>query len=830
MQEEIFRPNSEVVGRVASALDEMRAWLVWRFGDPRPNGKRLKIPFYASGAPREGAQGSAADRAALVTFDEALRAARVGGFSGVGFALHADQNIVALDFDNCVHDGVIDPRVAALVQGTYAEFSPSGKGVRAFMRGSLASRKDLKGAFPIEYFGDSGYVTFTGNAIHDLPISDITPAVIADYTARFGAVHPAAAHDADDLDALMGLEPKAGISLEFARSEILSRCDPGASNDEWVKSGMAMHHEFDGSAEALDAWDAWSATAENYGGRTDVEARWRSFGRRRSRPFTMEALARSVGVDLAAMVASLEPDAYSTILASIATQRAQAIEGQTLAADALCQVAAASLSASQEASALQAIKVASGLPIAALRKDLAALRSASKSESEEGTHHRYALSLLAKLARDAGGHEPVGADGVFYVLDGRSVWAARTIEEITARVAREFDGRDNCRRRGDYKAIAEHAYGLCEQPEFFEAAPVGLACPDGFHRVTSDGAVVREPLSADHRQRHMHGASPCPGPMPTFERYLADTFAAASAAESRSQVEYVQEVAGAVALGLMAAHERVSLFYGPGRSGKSTLIKVLEAMVPPESRASVSPFHWDREYYLAALAGKRLNVVGELPDDLPLPGSYFKQVTGRDLLSGRQPSHRVFTFRNEAAHVFNSNTFPNTRDHSEAFFTRWLIVGFLNSRIDRGTIETDLAERMVDLELPAILAWALQGARRLVQRGHFEPTSTHRRLLAQWRRRTDSVMEFLHDPDACSVSPLFDWACRRSDLYLRYRDWCRESGRKELGKQKFNEALDAPAIAALGISVKRSANMREVVFGVRIAEPVDFHCDGNDGF
>jgi len=51
------------------------------------------------------------------------------------------------------------------------------------------------------------------------------------------------------------------------------------------------------------------------------------------------------------------------------------------------------------------------------------------------------------------------------------------------------------------------------------------------------------------------------------------------------------------------------------------------------------------------LAGKRLNVVGEFPEDMPIPATDFKTVTGRDLLSGRDPGGRQFTFRSEAAHI-----------------------------------------------------------------------------------------------------------------------------------------------------------------------------------
>ena len=85
---------------------------------------------------------------------------------------------------------------------------------------------------------------------------------------------------------------------------------------------------------------------------------------------------------------------------------------------------------------------------------------------------------------------------------------------------------------------------------------------------------------------------------------------------------------GAVVLGLMAKQQVAVLFFGPPRSGKGTATKILEALVPRDSRAAVSPVNWGREYYLAGLAGKRLNVVGELSENMPIPAAEFKTVTG----------------------------------------------------------------------------------------------------------------------------------------------------------------------------------------------------------
>jgi putative DNA primase/helicase len=147
-------------------LRELQGWLVWRFeqspGEPKPR----KIPYWAGGGKRYGTQGAPKDRSKLVTFDVAVAAAMRNGFDGVGLAMLPDWGITALDFDHCLlPDGRFPPEVEGIVSKTYAEYSPSGMGVRAFVRGNLGDHKSRVGAaktWGFEVFSTRGFVTVTG--------------------------------------------------------------------------------------------------------------------------------------------------------------------------------------------------------------------------------------------------------------------------------------------------------------------------------------------------------------------------------------------------------------------------------------------------------------------------------------------------------------------------------------------------------------------------------------------------------------------------------------------------------------------------------------------
>jgi len=217
------------------------------------------------------------------------------------------------------------------------------------------------------------------------------------------------------------------------------------------------------------------------------------------------------------------------------------------------------------------------------------------------------------------------------------------------------------------------------------------------------------------------------------------------------------------------------------------LERIQRRLVPKEFVSAVSPFSWGKDYFVAALAGVRLNVVGELSDNESIPAAMFKTVIGGDLITGRHPTHRPITFQNEAAHIFMSNHLINTRDHSEAFFARWLIVEFPNSRLCSGLpLDPMLSERIIQSEMPGIAQWALEGAARLLHNGAFSSSAVHDRLMAKWRCTSNSLEEFIHE--ACHLAP--DGHYRRSVFFKDYTEWCSENGRRSFAKGRVKELLE----------------------------------------
>ncbi|MNO56400.1 DNA repair and recombination protein RadB [compost metagenome] len=272
-----------------AVLRELKQWLVWKFEpNPKPGKKDLKVPHYAKSGTKRGwfpgvrgkkiGQGSSEEMPLLVTFEEAKAAAIQRGMEGVGLAMVDGCPVTALDFDHCVKDGAIDPEVERLIIGTYAEISPSGTGVRAFVRGDLGDRSDAHpddGSFGFETYASSRFVTFTGNMTADTidfgcenEISQPSPLLLETCEKRFG---PKVIRQVS-----IGKSDKERVGLTDEQIKIVLQYTAIGDYHRWMAIGSALHHETEGEGEWL--WDEWSQLGADYEGPDEIRYKWATLG------------------------------------------------------------------------------------------------------------------------------------------------------------------------------------------------------------------------------------------------------------------------------------------------------------------------------------------------------------------------------------------------------------------------------------------------------------------------------------------------------------------------------------------------------------------------
>lgn len=279
-----------------AGMGNVQAWLCWRSELKEGATKPSKVPYYSNKQRRKGKQGTPEDRDQLVTFDAAKAAAMRHGFTGVGFAVLPGSSVAALDFDDVVEDELTFKSIARALEDTYAEFSPSGNGIRAFVLqpvhygdatrdfANLKSHAKNGNPFTFEVFATSGFVTFTGNVLDPTagaqPVAEASDKIRNLYESRLAKRGPVFGKGggAGAFDASAQSVAPIGYSIEDLHG-IVKGLNPSASYDDWIEVGMCLHHETGGSQDGFEVWHTWSMTGDSYVSEGDCEYHWLSFNK-----------------------------------------------------------------------------------------------------------------------------------------------------------------------------------------------------------------------------------------------------------------------------------------------------------------------------------------------------------------------------------------------------------------------------------------------------------------------------------------------------------------------------------------------------------------------
>jgi P4 family phage/plasmid primase-like protien len=327
-------------------------------------------------------------------------------------------------------------------------------------------------------------------------------------------------------------------------------------------------------------------------------------------------------------------------------------------------------------------------------------------------------------------------------------------------------------------------------------APKGVGFSDCFLTATHDqGRWQLEVSSRGPENRARFGFDfpiKTATPSPLFDQFIKQLFEGANDALQRGRL--VQEQVAASLLGVAPEFGRALILYGPGGCGKSTLLEVIEAAFPDGAVSAVQPQSWAEGPRIALLARSRVNLVNEISvKDMSDIGAVKGVITG-DPVTAEAKYKDPFTFRPDAGHIFTANEdqLPSVPSADPPFWDRWHIVPFENRF--RGTSGEDrtIANTIIEEELPGVLAWIIEGAKRLFEQGHYTECASGEFVLERWKGQANSVALFyrdatttLHEVDSKRTLPLI------SDLYKAYKLWTREGGYKACSRDTFGKRTNA---------------------------------------
>ena len=422
------------------------------------------------------------------------------------------------------------------------------------------------------------------------------------------------------------------------------------------------------------------------------------------------------------------------------------------------------------------------------------------------------------------------SEGEFWRYSGTH-WEPISRDELRRRV-HECDGLpwgDNRRvrlSRSQIDSILNELGVILSDPSFFAAHREGINCLSGF--ISFDEGTPRL-LAHDpeHRQRHVlpgRWERSRSGKLPKrslLARLLHGSFKGDNDADEK--IDLIAEIAGAAALGHGPKHiapKAVVLIGRTAENGKSQVLDLLRGLLPPTAVSWLSPSRFGDDRHIVKLVGKLLNTSDELGASEAIASDRFKAIITGEPITGRDVYRPAIDFRPQAQHVFACNQLPAFQGGMDIGVLRRLMPITFNRTIPEKERIPHIGQQVIEEELDLVLAFAVQGAARLLERGQFPELTSSRDALQEWAQGADPVLGWLEDrvrPVALAVVGEEPQRLPSRTAYDDFKQWAASEGYSANAVPSINNFSQrvTAAGASRRITYKRSGGFRGFV-GMRL--------------
>ena len=278
----------------------------------------------------------------------------------------------------------------------------------------------------------------------------------------------------------------------------------------------------------------------------------------------------------------------------------------------------------------------------------------------------------------------------------------------------------------------------------------------------------------------------------------------------RELIDYVQLVAGTACIGRVFI-EQMIIAYGSGANGKSTFWNTLARVLGTYSgnlsadaltvgnRRNIKP-------EMAELKGKRLVIAAELEEGTRLNTATVKQMCSTDEVYAEKKYKDPFSFVPSHTLVLYTNHLPKVGAIDAGTWRRLIVVPFNAHIVGKSDIK-NYAEYLYENAGGAILAWMIEGARRVIDMDFkIALPPVVEAAIARYREENDWLTHFL--TECCEVGEKY--GARSGQVFQAYRSYCAETSEFFRSTAEFYAALDTA-----GFQRKRT-NTGSIIRGLRL--------------
>lgn len=420
-----------------------------------------------------------------------------------------------------------------------------------------------------------------------------------------------------------------------------------------------------------------------------------------------------------------------------------------------------------------------------------------KAQSDHGLIKELADEILATehFARDAGGQLYVFADGAY-----RPHGEVSISQHVKAILLANGD----TKQWSSYRAREVQEFIRVDAPQLWERPPVDtLNLRNGLLDLSTHTLRLHAPdyLSPVQLPVAYEPTALCP---------LWDSFIARVLPDDCRRLPY--ELVTASLRGEVSDQQAV-LLVGTGENGKSTLLAAIVAFLGRENVSGLALQRLELDKFsVVRLLGKLANICADLPSDHLASTSTFKALTGGDWLTAERKFQGSFEFVSFARLLFSTNHYPQSKDSSQAFFRRWLVIPF-DAMIDPHERIPNLADRLAEPhELSGVLNQALSLLPAMMTRGGFSQSETTRAAMMEFREMTDPLAAWVERSTDATPHGMTS----KKDLHIAYGAHADANGRPPMSPKSFYAGVKRLRPGLTEAQRRIHGEIRDVFLGIAL--------------
>ena len=523
---------------------------------------------------------------------------------------------------------------------------------------------------------------------------------------------------------------------------------------DWLRVGMALHGETNGSADGLALWDGWSAKSEKWSPGVCAE-KWKSFsGSRGITGGTIFAMADERGWTRPIRLMKAAPKVAQRIGGGVQTRHAEPGRSE----DEASTTAAGN---GDRGDGKGGPPRATTGPCAA-NEDAIATAFATRYCNELRYCHDWGYWLRWDGIRWC----PERTQLAFHYAR-EMARAANTAEHATPAKASTAKG---------VERFAQADRLLATEGKAWDRDPWLLATPGG--TVALRTGTLRA-ACRDDKITKSTAVAPVRMPIPTWERFLHE-----AAAGDEDLIRFLQRMSG-YALTADVSEQAMFFFHGAGGNGKGVYLNTTSRIMGDYAVvASMDTFNaskGDRHpTELAMLRGARLVTAQETEEGRAWSEVRIKALTGADPITARFMNRDFFTYEPTFKVVIAGNHKPTLRTVDDAIRRRLNLLPFVHKP---ATPDPDLTEKLKP-EWAGILAWMIEGCLAW-QAGGLDPPAVVRTATEAYFQDQDLFAQWL--AECCETGPA---KCDTTEsLFGSWKVWAEHNGDHPGNSKTFAEAM-----------------------------------------